>query len=58
METLWFLFKILQVRGRNTFLCKGEMCFILLGGVLTSFFSYLGSCDHVYIHCAYFCYMI
>ena len=44
---MWFLFfKILHVRGRNTFLCKGEMCFILLGGVLTSFFLYLGSCDH------------
>ena len=33
-------FKILHVRGRNTFLCKGEMCFILLGRVLTSFFLY------------------
>ena len=33
-------FKILHVRGRNTFLCKGEMCFILLGGVLTSLFLY------------------
>ena len=37
-----FFFKILHVRGRNTFLCKGEMCFILLGGVLTSFFLYTG----------------
>ena len=35
-------FKILHVRGRNTFLCKGELCFILLGGVLTSFFVYTG----------------
>ena len=35
-------FKILHVRGRNTFLCKGEMCFILLGGVLTSLFLYTG----------------
>ena len=35
-------FKILQVRGRNTFLCKGEMCFILLGGVLTSLFLFTG----------------
>ena len=26
---MWFLFKILHVRGRNTCLCKGEMCFIL-----------------------------
>ena len=42
METLWFLFKILNLRGRNTCLCKGEMCFILLGGVLTSFFLYTG----------------
>ena len=33
-------FKILHARGRNTFLCKGEMCFILLGRVLTSFFLY------------------
>ena len=41
MENMWFLSKILHVRGRNTFLpCKGEMCFILLGGVLTSFFLY------------------
>ena len=43
-EKLWrlcgFLFKILHVRGRNTFLFKGEMCFILLGGVLTSLFLY------------------
>ena len=37
-----FFFKILHVRGRNTCLCKGEMCFILLGGVLTSFFLYTG----------------
>ena len=35
-------FKILHVRGRNTFLCKGELCFILLGGMLTSFFLYTG----------------
>ena len=34
--------KILHVRGRNTFLCKGEMCFILLGGVLTSLLLYTG----------------
>ena len=42
MENMWFLSKILHVRGRNTCLCKGEMCFILLGGVLTSFFLYIG----------------
>ena len=42
METLWFFLKILHVRGRETCLCKGEMCFILLGGVLTSFFLYTG----------------
>ena len=42
MEKMWFLFKILYVRGRNTCPCKGEMCFILLGGVLTSFFVYTG----------------
>ena len=39
---MWFLFKILYVWGRNTCLCKGEMCFILLEGVLTSFFLYIG----------------
>ena len=42
VENMWFLFKILHVRGRNTCLCKGEMCFILLGWVLTSFFVYIG----------------
>ena len=42
MENMWFLFKILHVRGRNTCLCKGEMCFILLGGVLSSIFLYTG----------------
>ena len=42
MEKMWFLFKILYVMGRNTCPCKGEMCFILLGGVLTSFFVYTG----------------
>ena len=41
---MWFFlfFMILHVRGRNTFFCKGEMCFILLGGVLTSLFLYTG----------------
>ena len=34
VENMWFLSKILHVRGRNTCLCKGEMCFILLGGCL------------------------
>ena len=38
----FFFFKVLHVRGRNTFLCKGEMCFILLGGVLTSLFLFTG----------------
>ena len=33
VENMWFLSKILHV---------GEMCFILLGGVLTSFFLYTG----------------
>ena len=42
VENMWFLFKILHVRGRNTCPCKGEICFILLGGVLTSFFLYTG----------------
>ena len=40
VENIWFLFKILHVWGRNTCLCKGEMCFILLGEVLTSLFLY------------------
>ena len=46
-------FIILHVRGRNRCICRGEMCFfllggkgmmcfILLGGVLTSFFLYNG----------------
>ena len=38
-----FLFKILHVMGRNTCLCKEEMCFILLGGASFSFlFLYTG----------------
>ena len=41
VENMWFLFKTLHVRGRNTCICKGEMCFILLG-VLTSIFLYIG----------------
>ena len=36
-EKMWFLFKIIHVRGINTCICKGELCFILLGGVFTSF---------------------
>ena len=55
---MWFLFKILHVKGRNTCLCKGEMCFILLGGVLTSFlytdlvtiFTYLVLIFDIYIY--------
>ena len=30
--------EIWHVRGRNTCLCKGELCLILLGGVFTSLF--------------------
>ena len=45
-------FKILHVRGRNTFLCKGEMCFILLAGVLTSLFLYTGLMT-IYRHTLY-----
>ena len=41
-KKMWFLFNILHVRGRNTCLCKGQMCFILLGGVFTSLF-FLGA---------------
>ena len=55
-EKLWricgFFLTILHLRGRNTCLCKGEMCFILLGGVLTSLFLYFESCDH-YWHTLY-----
>ena len=40
VENMWFPFKILRVRRRNTCLYKGEMYFILLEGVLTSFFLY------------------
>ena len=42
MEDMWFLFKILHVKGRNTCPYKGELCFILLGGVFTSLFLYTG----------------
>ena len=42
VEICDFFLKILYIWGRNTCLCKGEMCFILLGGVLTSFFVYTG----------------
>ena len=53
VENMWFLFfKILHVRGRNTFLCKGEMCFILLAGVLTSLFLYTGLMT-IYRHTLY-----
>ena len=45
MENMWFFLEILHVRGADTCLCKGELCFILLGGVFTSFL-YLRSCDH------------
>ena len=41
VKKMWFLFKILHVMGRNICPCNGEMCFILLGGVLTSFL-YIG----------------
>ena len=39
---MWILFKILHVRGRNTCPSKGELCYILLGGVFTSLFLYTG----------------
>ena len=42
MENMWFLFKILHIMGRNTCPCKGELYFILLGGVFTSLFLYIG----------------
>ena len=54
VEKMWFLFKILHIKGRNTCPCKGEMCFILLGGVLTSFFLYTGLVTmFTYMHSAY-----
>ena len=58
---MWFLFKILHVRGRNTCLCKRESCFILLRGVFTSFvvigasFSFLyTSLVTILLHTLYF----
>ena len=45
---MWFLFKILHVKGRNTCLCKGELCFILLGGVFTSFIVIEASFSFLY----------
>ena len=58
MEICGFFLKILHVRGRNTCLCKGELCFILLGGVLTSFlytgivtmFTYIVLIFDIYIY--------
>ena len=58
VENMWFLFKILHVRGRNKSPCKGEMCFILLGGVLTSFFLYTCLVTIIDIHCTYFLYIL
>ena len=66
VKTLWFLFfMILHVRGRNTCLSKGEMCFILLEAMLTSFFLYTGLVTmftyiviifdiYIYIWCMFF----
>ena len=54
----FFFFRILHVRGRNTCLCKGKICFILLGGVLTSFFLYTSPVTTIDIHCTYFLYML
>ena len=34
VEICGFFLKIIYIRGRNTCLCKGEMCFILLGECL------------------------
>ena len=42
VENICVFLKILHIRGRNTCLCKGELCFILLRGVLTSFPLYTG----------------
>ena len=58
---MWFLFKILHVMGRNTCPCNGETCFILLGGVLTSFlyiglvtiFTYIVLIFDIYIYMMY-----
>ena len=57
VENMWFLFKILHVRGRNTCLYKGELCFILLGGSTYLLLLVHQSCDHVYVHCAYLWYI-
>ena len=42
-----FFLRFYMLGGRNTCLCKGELCFILLGGVFTSLLFYellLASC--------------
>ena len=55
-----FFFKILHVRGRNTCLCKGEMCFILLGECLLPFSctSVLWPCLHTLCLSLIYIYMI
>ena len=42
LSSFLYPLSIMTKRGRNTCLCKGEICFILLEGVLTSFFLYTG----------------
>ena len=37
LSSFLYPLSIMTKWGRNTCLCKGELCFILLGGVLTSF---------------------
>ena len=39
-ENVVSFFRFYMLGGRNTCPCKEEMCFISLGGVLTSFFLY------------------
>ena len=58
MEIYGFFLKILYVRRRNTCLYKGEMCFILLGGMPISFFLYTGLVTIIDIYCTYLLYML
>ena len=53
VEIYGFFLKILYVRRRNTCLYKGEMCFILLGGMPISFFLYTGLVTMFTYICAY-----
>ena len=48
---MWFLFKILHVKGRNIYPCKGVVVFHLVKGSAYLLLLVHRSCDHIYIHC-------